>query len=78
MTKLTIDVSSAVLRQARKIALSQGTTINALLGSYINAAISSEHRAPMMKRLVQRARESGGRSRGPWSRNELYQVEAKR
>jgi hypothetical protein len=78
MAKLTIDVRSAVLQQARKIAARQGTTINALLASYINAAISRENSASAMKRLVRRAHESGGRSREPWSRNELYPVKPKR
>jgi hypothetical protein len=78
MAKLTIDVRSAVLQQARKIAARQGTTIDALLASYISAAIRRENSASAMQRLVRHARESGGRSRESWNRNELYSVKPKR
>ena len=42
MPKLTIDVNNEVLQQARKIAARQGTSIKALFGNYINAAINRE------------------------------------
>ena len=72
---LTITVDDEILRRARIRALSQGTSVNALLRDFLESYAGSDVEAEARSRLVDLARSStassGERGR-TWTRNEIY------
>ena len=75
MANLTIVVDDRVLHLARRRALEQGTSVNALLRDYLNAfAGESEKRARGIDAILELAARSrtgsGGRR---WSRDDLHE-----
>ena len=72
---LTITVDDEVLRRARIRALSQGTSVNAVLREFLKSYAGSDIEAGARARLAELARESaassghGGRT---WKRNDIY------
>ena len=72
---LTITVDDEVLRRARIRALSQGTSVNAVLREFLESYAGSDVEAGARNRLADLARRStassgpGGRT---WARNEAY------
>ena len=72
---LTITVDDELLRRARIRALSQGTSVNAVLREFLESYAGSEVESTARSRLAELAREStassgtGGRN---WSREDLY------
>ena len=72
---LTITVDDEVLRRARIRALSQGTSVNALLREFLESYAGSNVETDARNSLAEMAREStassgpGGRT---WTRNEVY------
>ena len=72
---LTITVDDEILRRARIRALSQGTSVNALLREFLESYAGSDVEAEARGRLAELARSStassgeGGRA---WTRNEIY------
>ena len=72
---LTITVDDEVLRRARIRALSQGTSVNAVLREFLKSYAGSDVEAGARSRLAELARGSTASS-GPngrtWTRNEVY------
>jgi plasmid stability protein len=72
---LTITIDDEVLRRARIRALSQGTSVNAVLREFLESYAGSEVEAAARTRLAKLARGStassgpGGRT---WTRDDLY------
>jgi hypothetical protein len=73
MAKLTIVVDDALLLQARKRALGQGTSVNALLRRYLKTYVGNEQSANGMQKFIARAAAIGGRSGRAWKRSKLHQ-----
>jgi plasmid stability protein len=72
---LTITVDDEVLRRARIRALSQGTSVNAVLREFLESYAGSDVEAGARARVAELAREStassGSRGR-TWTRTEAY------
>lgn len=73
---LTITVDDELLRRARIRALTQGTSVNAVLRDFLESYAGSEIETEARSRLAELARGSkatsgpGGRS---WKREDLYE-----
>jgi len=74
MANLTLVIADDVLKRARKRAIDEGTSVNAVVREHLDryASRDAEARAAM-KRLVALARSSSGRSSGPWTRDEIHE-----
>jgi plasmid stability protein len=75
MTKLTIAMDEGVLERARSRASRQGTSLDALVRSYVESFASGEEsREQAVKTLLDLSRKaesgSGGRR---WTRDELHE-----
>jgi hypothetical protein len=73
MANLTVVIEDEVLLRARKRALDQGTSVNALLREYLQSYVGRQNRAAAMQRFVQRATGAGTRRRGSWTRDQLHE-----
>ncbi|MBI4754193.1 MAG: hypothetical protein HY778_01940 [Betaproteobacteria bacterium] len=75
MTNLTIAVDEQVLRDARMRALQEGTSVNALLRSYLeNYAGQDQKCQRATRRMLELAQDSTAASDGRrWSRDELHE-----
>ena len=73
MANLTIAIEDDVLLRARKRALDQGTSVNALLRGYLENYVGRQKRAATMQRLVKQAIAGKTRSRNSWTRDELHE-----
>ena len=75
MANLTITVPEDVLKSARRRALEQGTSVNALLRDYLTqftGALPSQTKAAQrVLELSKKARAGRGKSR--WTRDDLHQ-----
>lgn len=74
MTNLTITIDDEALRKARIRALSQGTSVNAVVREFLEsyAGVRPEQERAM-RRILEMARRSTTGSRGrSWTREELY------
>ncbi len=75
MGNLTITVDDEALRMARIRALTQGTSVNAVLREYLEAyAGARSEQEEASRRLITLSRDAGSR-RGDhrWTRDELYE-----
>lgn len=78
---LTITIDDELLRRARIRALSQGTSVNAVLREFLESYAGSPIEEEARARLAEMARQSaassgpGGRS---WKRHEFYSARADR
>lgn len=72
MANLTLVIDDEVLLQARKRALEQGTSVNALVRSYLEGYAQRPDAVAAMSDFVERAAAAGGRSSGPWTREQLH------
>ncbi len=77
MANLTISVENEVLKQARIRALKENTSVNAVLGGYLEAYARQDEKRRERKRVVEqlfklakKARAGNGGER--WTREELY------
>ena len=72
---LTITVDDELLRRARIRALTQGTSVNAVLREFLESYAGSDAEAAARRRLAKLARASSASS-GPegrsWTRNDVY------
>lgn len=75
MANLTISIDDRVLRRARMKALEQGTSVNALLRSYLESFTGmDDSRVQAMRELLELSAASGSRSTVPrWTREELHE-----
>ncbi len=75
MTNVTLSVDQEVLKQARILALQQGTSVNAVIRDFLKNYIASNQRYQQVtERILEQAEcsqfESNGRK---WTRDELYE-----
>jgi len=75
MAKLTIAIDERVLERARSRASQQGTSLEALVRSYVESfASGEEERMQAVKSLLDLSRKTGGGSGGRrWTRDELHE-----
>lgn len=75
MSNLTITLDDDLLRRARVQALSQGTSVNALLRAYLETYVGADSRTEARRRLVELAKKSrsgSGRGGRSWTRDDLH------
>jgi hypothetical protein len=72
MANLTLVIEEDLLLRARKKALEQGTSVNAVVRDYLADYAGRPDASQAMREFLAMARASGGRSKGPWKREELY------
>jgi plasmid stability protein len=73
---LTITVDDEVLRRARIRALSQGTSVNAVLREFLESYAGSEVEATaraQLGRLARASTASSGAAGRTWTREEVYE-----
>lgn len=75
MTNVTLSVDDEDLKQARVLALEQGTSLNAVIREFIKDYIGRTKRYGQLTERILRAAEhsefnSGGRT---WTRDELHE-----
>lgn len=73
MANLTVVIEDEVLLRARKRALDQGTSVNALLRTYLESYAGRASAAAATRAFIQRAADSGAQSQRPWTRDELHE-----
>ena len=71
---LTITVDSEVLKQARKRALEEDTSVNAVLRNYLEsyAGAARRRRAALKHLLLLSKTVQAGRGGAAWNRDELH------
>ena len=75
MANLTITVPEEILKSARRRALEQGTSVNAVLRDFLSqfAGTQSAH-ANAAKRVLELSRSArSGRGKAKWTRDEIHQ-----
>ncbi len=74
MKNLTLRIDEQVLDRARRVALDQGTTVNALVRDYLSEyALTHDKRAEARRRIVELCRQSKASSAGvKWKREDIY------
>ena len=72
MANLTLVIEDELLLRARKRALDQGTSVNALVRNYLESYTGRPNQAEATRAFIQRAASYKARSKGPWKREELY------
>jgi hypothetical protein len=75
MPNLTIAVNEGVLRRARKKAIDQGTSVNAVIGAYLDQYAGSDGVAEALAEFLELAASAGATSGEPgrtWTREDLY------
>ena len=75
MTNVTLSIDEKDLKQARILALQQGTSLNAVIREYLKSYIGhSNQYQQVMERILRQADQSqfssGGRK---WTRDELHE-----
>ena len=75
MANLTIAVPEEILKSARRRALEQGTSVNAVLRDYLaQFAGTRSAQANAAKRVLELSRTArSGRGKAKWTRDELHQ-----
>jgi hypothetical protein len=73
MANLTLVIEDELLLRARKRALEQGTSVNAVVRNYLEGYAGRPDAAQAMREFVAMAAASGGRSKGPWTREEIHE-----
>jgi hypothetical protein len=72
MATLTLVIEDELLLRARKKALDQGTSVNALVRNYLESYTGVIDEVQATREFIARAASYGARSKGPWKREELY------
>jgi hypothetical protein len=75
MANLTITVPEEILKSARRRALEQGTSVNAVLRDYLSQFAGTQSaQSNAAKRVLEASRTSrSGRGKARWTRDELHQ-----
>lgn len=73
MANLTLVVEDDLLLRARKRALEQGTSVNALVRAYLESYAGRDGSEAAIQAFIQRAAASGARSERNWTREELHE-----
>lgn len=75
MANLTIVVDGGLLRRARKKAIDQGTSVNAVVGAYLEQYAGPDGAAAALADFLELAASSGassGEAGRTWTREDLY------
>ena len=74
MTNLTIAVPEEILKSARRRALEQGTSVNAVLRDYLcQFAGAQSAQASAAQRVLELSRSArSGRGKAKWTRDDLH------
>jgi hypothetical protein len=75
MANLTIAVDDDVLRRARKKAIDQGTSVNAVIGAYLDQYAGPDGVAEALAAFLELAASAGGSSGEAgrtWTREDLH------
>lgn len=74
MTNLTIAVPEEILKSARRRALEQGTSVNAVLRDYLcQFAGAKSAQASAAQRVLELSRSArSGRGKAKWTRDDLH------
>jgi hypothetical protein len=73
MANLTLVIEDELLLRARKRALDQGTSVNALVRDYLESYVGSIDQVEATREFIAMAAACGGRSEGPWTREEIHE-----
>ncbi len=75
MANLTIVVPEETLKSARRRALEQGTSVNAVLRDYLTRFAGTQSaQANAAKRVLELSRSArSGRAKAKWTRDDLHQ-----
>lgn len=75
MTNVTLSIDEEDLKQARVLALQQGSSLNAVIREFLKSYIGrTKHFQNVTERIIQQAECSQYRSDGKkWTRDELYE-----
>ncbi len=75
MANLTIAVPEEVLKSARRRALEQGTSVNALLRDYLSRFAGTQSaRVKAAQRVLELSKSArAGRGKAHWTRDDLHQ-----
>jgi hypothetical protein len=75
MTNVTLSIDEEDLKQARVLALQQGSSLNAVIRHFVKSYIDDSKRYQQVtERIMQQAEDSQYYSEGKkWTREELYE-----
>lgn len=75
MKNLTLAIDDTLLRDARKVAIDQGTTVNELVRLYLTALVKQKSEKEMARRLLEQAMATGLGRVGTihWTRDDLHE-----
>lgn len=75
MTNVTISIEEEDLKQARIVALQQGTSLNAAIREFVKSYIgNTKHYQQATDQILQKAEKSKYSSKGnKWTREDLYE-----
>jgi hypothetical protein len=75
MTNVTLSIDEKVLRQARILALQEGTSLNAVIREFLKDYIGDKkHYQQVTRRILQQAEQSQYNSGGlKWTREALHE-----
>ena len=75
MANLTITVPAEILKSARRRALEQGTSVNAVLRDYLSQFAGAQSaQANAARRVLDLSRSArSGRGKTKWTRDDLHQ-----
>ncbi len=75
MTNVTISIEEEDLKQARIVALQQGTSLNAAIREFVKSYIgNTQHYQQVTDCILQKAEQSKYSSKGhEWTREDLYE-----
>jgi len=73
MPNVTLSIDEDLLRKGREYAKERGTSLNALIRTWI--ANVTEASDPQIDSMIERLRGSEGKSEESWTRDDLYSRE---
>ncbi len=75
MTNVTLSIDAEDLRQARVLALQQGSSLNAVIRQFVKNYVGRTQRyQEVTERIIQQAEDSQYSSEGKkWTRDELHE-----
>lgn len=73
MANLTLVIEDELLLRARKRALDQGTSVNALVRGYLESFAGRDTSHAAMRAFVESAAGYGASSEHAWTREELHE-----
>lgn len=72
MKRVTLSLDEATLRDARRIAAEQSTSVNALIRRFLEQLAARESRAHAARQRIVKVSRGGGRGSSTWTRDDLH------